>query len=277
MRRLLISLLILSLWQSRNFAADDEARIQTFIDARAKWDRSLRAFERNPNDDGTDAETATRNAFQAWERLPEGSKSGRYDQLNRMWYELSTAFAAKKKFEKAFRCLQSEIAYQKKRTSRLFPAGQGQEFFLTALRLEATILGHLGRKYYTSEVGYYFIPIEQNGAPDDFIATEATTADEQKGIQVPDLPDGKERKILYWLVADKNGDYYLKDSVQFIDDVRNPADVRVLQQQQPIVIVKGATHRVQLRNGIPNTYTELPDHTLRLQLNKSGFAEFDSR
>ena len=165
------------------------------------------------------------------------------------------------------------LTTRKQGAGDIFPMGQNHQFFLTVLRLEAKILGHLGSQYYASNVGNYLTPVEVQGRLDEFIGVEPTLTDEQSGITIPPLPHRNERRILYWLTPLKDGNYDVKDSTQIIDRIGNPARITVLRGRPPVVVVSDVTYRVQERGGFPVEYTKCVAPFLRFQLTSKGFSE----
>lgn len=252
----------------------DELRIEAFRKALGAEDQALFEFQKSDSGPPNEVEAAINAAFSAWANLPESSKPGRYDQLNRKWFELAQVCAQKMLYQEALEYLNKEVAYQYIRNDGTYLSGQNRDFFRDVVLLEADVLGHLGRSYYPRLIDHYLMPVDVNGdGIDEFVALERTTADEERGIDIPALPTGGERKILYLLMQSTGGRYVIKSSVQVIGLVDKKSETGFVQTEQGQVLsMSNVTHLVHLDpEGIPDKYVPTSKSYVQFRLTADGF------
>jgi hypothetical protein len=259
------------------FAGEKESykSLDEFHAAKAQWDAAVIKVQEGKSASLTESEAALNAMMTSWAKVPEELQKARYDELNRVWFRMAELSVKLGKYEPALTYLNNEMQYQYARDTKVFLSGQNRSFFLDVIKLEATVLGHLGSSYYPRLIDHFLMPVKlkENGL-DDFVAMESTTEDEQNGISIPALPAGEDRKIIYLLVSDDKGNYSVKDSIQLIGKEGDKTRIVIAKNHDtPEVALGGITHRVDLKNGIPIKYIPLPTPYIKLKITDKGFEE----
>ena len=216
--------------------------------------------------------------FKAWEQLPESSKSGRYDEMNRMWYEAARGCVSRKLYQEAFECLDQEMQYQYLRpimqkgiASQKNLSGQNHEFFMDVITLESRILSHLNRDKYPLRIDHYFMPLHLSNGETVFVAIECRKENQEAGIELPRFSRGVERKTLYLLIPDIDGNYYIRDSVQFLSKRGTDFNVKIANNgASPQLIFTGITHQVTFNNSVPTGYVPVQKKKFTIKVEATG-------
>jgi len=246
---------------------------QKFFAKRTAWLNVLPTGDKPDTTDLSEIEARGLATTKEWEALPPGTRAGVAPSIYLWWFETASVAADRGNYQKALEYYNREMSIRYATGSLL--RHKGRSFVLTAIRLEADIVGHLGLRGYPTAIDHFLLPVELrvNGMK-AIVAMEETADDDQNGVEIPPRPEGKDRKILYLLTADRNGKYQVVDSVQLIGRLDKGTRITVGQSGGiPLLALGGISDRVIVKNGIPIKYVPVRERTIRYAVTVKGLEE----
>jgi len=274
-RLILLFAYILTLSLNADLTPEQYEAIDNFRSAGKAWSQAIDEFTKSASTSTAEITAKADAAMKAWAALPVDSKSGRLDLITRFNFYAAQACAKKGLYQESLVFLNREMWLEYMRTdTKTFLSGRNAFFFQDVVKLEAAISSHLGHGYYPEGIDHYFMPLgsSKDGLMDRFVAMYTTDSDEQYNITIPPFPKDQDRKILYLLAPDQNGNYGIVDSIQLIGFIGKK--VKILfsgSSVVPLLTLSGITSTVEMKEGVPFKYMPVASHIVKIEVLPTGF------
>lgn len=254
----------------------DNSPLDKFHEAKAHWDGEVAKVNQGKTQNLEEVTTAYNDMMKAWSDVSMPIRKERYFELNRTAFIMAKLNSEKGKYERALGYLNEEMQFQYQHAEgrKVFLSEQNQNFYQEVVKVEAQVLGHLGRNYYLNSIDCYLMPVgsSQSGKLNSFVSMRETSADEEYNITIPPLPKDQDRKILYLLAPDQNGNYAIADSIQLIGFIGKKVQISLSENTSiPVLTLTGITNTVEMKEGVPFKYTPVPSQSVKLEVLPTGF------
>jgi len=254
----------------------DNSPLDKFHEAKAKWDGEVAKVDHGKAQDLEEVTNAFNAMVNAWSNIPISVQKERYFELNRTAFIMAKLNSQKGRYERALSYLNEEMQFQYQHAEgrKVFLSEQNQNFYQEVVKVEAQVLGHLGRSYYLNSIDYYLMPVgpSLSGKLNSFVSMRETSADEEYNITIPPLPKDQDRKILYLLAPDQNGDYAIVASTQLIGFIGKKVLISLSESTStPTLTLSGITNTVEMKEGVPFKYIPVPSQSVKLEVLPTDF------